>query len=135
VKEALGHYWGGPRLTESPLLAMRVVRRKLQEHDNNPARALRAVLSDALDALRPAGEREMTTPEWLLYNILDLKYIQGRRARDVARSLAMSESDLYRKQRAAIEELARAIGKMEEEIGQEADMQRPDALSREVSES
>ncbi len=116
VKDALGHYWGGPRLTESPLLALQVVRRKLSEHDNNPARALRAVLTDALDALKPEGQREMTTPEWLLYNILDLKYIQGRRAREVAMSLAMSESDLYRKQRAAIEELAKAIGKMEEEV-------------------
>jgi len=57
----------------------------------------------------------MTTQEWLLYNILDLKYIQGKRARDVAMRLAMSESDLYRKQRAAIDELARAISHMEQE--------------------
>ncbi|MDQ4075792.1 MAG: hypothetical protein M3220_06030 [Chloroflexota bacterium] len=131
VKDALGHYWGGPRLTESPLLAMQVVRRKLKEHDNNPARALRAVLTDALDALKPEGEREMTTPEWLLYNILDLKYIQGRRARDVAMSLAMSESDLYRKQRAAIDELAKAIGHMEEEIARETTLQ---TLERQTSE-
>lgn len=116
VRDALGHYWGGPKLTESPLLDLSVVRAKLAENDNNPARALRAVLTDALDALRPEGEREMTTQEWLLYNILDLKYIQGRRARDVAMRLAMSESDLYRKQRAAIDELARAISQMEEDV-------------------
>ncbi|MCB0076698.1 MAG: hypothetical protein KDD73_04690 [Anaerolineales bacterium] len=120
VKDAFGHYWGGPQLTESPLLALRVVRDKLSEHDNNPARALRAVLTDALDALKPEGEREMTTPEWLLYNILDLKYIQGRRAREVANRLAMSESDLYRKQRRAIDEVAKAIGQMEEASTREA---------------
>jgi hypothetical protein len=119
VRDALGHYWGGPRLSESPLLSLTVVRDKLAEHDNNPARALRAVLTDALDALKPEGEREMTTPEWLLYNILDLKYIQGRRARDVAISLAMSESDLYRKQRAAFEELAKTISQMEEQMQRE----------------
>jgi hypothetical protein len=119
VRDALGHYWGGPRLSESPLLSLTVVRDKLAEHDNNPARALRAVLTDALDALKPEGEREMTTPEWLLYNILDLKYIQGRRARDVAMSLAMSESDLYRKQRAAFEELAKTISQMEEQMQRE----------------
>ena len=115
VKGALGHYWGGPRLTESPLLNLIIVRAKLAENDNNPARALRAVLTDALDALKPEGKREMTTQEWLLYNILDLKYIQRRRARDVAMRLSMSESDLYRKQRAAFDELAKAISKMEEE--------------------
>ncbi|MGB0386640.1 MAG: histidine kinase N-terminal 7TM domain-containing protein [Ardenticatenaceae bacterium] len=116
VKAALGHYWGGPRLTESPLLDLSIVRVKLAENDNNPARALRAVLTDALDALKPEGKREMATPEWLLYNILDLKYIQRRRARDVAMRLAMSESDLYRKQRAAFDELAKAISKMEQEL-------------------
>lgn len=117
VRDALTHYWGGPRLTESPLLTLNVVRARLAEHDNNPAKALRAVLGEALEMIKPETERDMTTPGWLLYNILDLKYVQGRRARDVANRLAMSESDLYRKQRAAIEELAKAVGQMEETIG------------------
>lgn len=120
VKGAFGHYWGGPSLTESPLLKLSIVRAKLAENDNNPARALRAVLTDALDVLKPEGKREMTTPEWLFYNILDLKYIQRRRARDVAIRLAMSESDLYRKQRAAFDELAKTISKMEEDVQQES---------------
>jgi hypothetical protein len=60
----------------------------------------------------------MTTAEWILYNILELKFIQGHRVRDVARRLAMSESDLYRKQRVAIENVARTILNMEEaELG------------------
>lgn len=117
VKDALAHYWGGPRLTESPLLNLNIVRAKLAEHDNNPPRALRAVLTEALDVLKPAGQRQMTTQEWLLFNILDLKYIQRRRVRDVAMRLAMSESDLYRKQRAALDELTKALSKMEKEIG------------------
>ena len=57
----------------------------------------------------------MTTNEWLLYNIVDLKFIQGQRARDVAARLAMSESDLYRKQRVAMAALAQIITRMEEE--------------------
>lgn len=134
VKDALGHYWGGPHLTESPLLRLAVVRRRLAQHDHNPAKALRAVLSDALEALKPEGQRNLTTQEWLLYNIIDLKYIQGKRARDVASRLAMSESDLYRKQRAAIEELARAVAAMEQAIAeQEAqDVEEPPQLSRET---
>ncbi|MFN2224513.1 MAG: hypothetical protein ACK2UH_18300, partial [Candidatus Promineifilaceae bacterium] len=64
---------------------------------------------------KPEGERSMTTAEWILYNILELKFIQGQKVRDVARRLAMSESDLYRKQRVAIENVARAISNMEQE--------------------
>ena len=55
----------------------------------------------------------MTAPEWLLYNILELRFIQRRQVREIARNLAMSESDLYRKQRLAIDEVARALVDME----------------------
>jgi hypothetical protein len=115
VRDALTHYWGGPKLTESPLLDLQIVRDELPEHGNNPTNALRAILAEAIEQQRPEGQRSMTTGEWILYNILELKFIQGKRVRDVARRLAMSESDLYRKQRVAIENVARSIAMMEEE--------------------
>lgn len=118
VRDALTHYWGGPKLTESPLLELRVVQDELPDHGNNPINALRAVLNDAIEQQRPEGQRSMTTGEWILYNILELKFVQGKRVRDVARRLAMSESDLYRKQRVAIENVARTIASMEEEAQQ-----------------
>ncbi len=112
VRDALGHYWGGPRLTSSPLLGLRVVRRALDEHAGNPANALRAILRHAIDQVRPEGERRFTA-EWMLYNILEMKFLQGRKVRDVAMKLAMSEADLYRKQRVAIEAVAETIANME----------------------
>jgi hypothetical protein len=115
VRDALTHYWGGPKLTESPLLRLKVVQRALEEHDT-PANALRAILQNAIELQKPEGERNMTRAEWLLYNILELKFIQGGRVRDVARRLAMSESDLYRKQRVAIENVARTIAELELKI-------------------
>lgn len=113
IKDALSHYWGGPKLTESPLLELEVVRSEAQEHDGNPAKALRAVLERAIEVQKPEGDRSMTRTEWALYNILELKFLQGSRVRDVARRLAMSESDLYRKQRVAIENVANAVYEME----------------------
>ncbi len=114
VKDALSHYWGGPKLTESPLMGLRIVRDEIREHGSNPAHALRAVLSRAIECLRPEGERQMTTAEWLLYNILELKFIRGLKVRDIAGRLAMSESDLYRKQRVAIAEVAKALADLEQ---------------------
>ncbi|MCO5184975.1 MAG: hypothetical protein M9928_14830 [Anaerolineae bacterium] len=113
VKDALTHYWGGPKLTESPLLELEVVQDEAQEHDGNPAKALRAVLQRAIEYQKPEGDRSMTRTEWVLYNILELKFVQGSKVRDVARRLAMSESDLYRKQRIAIENVADAVYEME----------------------
>jgi hypothetical protein len=115
VKDALSHYWGGPKLTESPLLKLKIVKEALRENGGNPAKALRAVLNRAIESLKPEGQRRMTTSEWILYNILEMKFIQGRRVRDIAGRLAMSESDLYRKQRVAIEEVAKTLADMEQQ--------------------
>jgi hypothetical protein len=75
--------------------------------------ALRDVLRRAIERLRPEGNRSLTAAEWLLYNILELKFLRGHKVRDVALRLAMSESDLYRKQRVALEEVARVLAEME----------------------
>jgi hypothetical protein len=127
VRDALNHYWGGPKLTTSPLLALNVVARAVGEHEGNVAKGLRAVLEQAIERQRPDGKQQMTAPEWILYNILDLKFLQGRRVREIARRLAMSESDLYRKQRVAIEAVARTLAEMEREElmnAQEAGLRR-----------
>jgi hypothetical protein len=113
VKDALSHYWGGPKLSESPLAGFRLVHRALAAHDGNVPRAMRAVLREAIERQRPTGERKLTASEWLLYNILDMRFIQGQRVRDIALRLAMSESDLYRKQRVAVAEVAKTLAEME----------------------
>ena len=114
VRDALSHYWGGPKLMASPLMSLHVVERAAREHGGNVMWGLRAVLKQAIERLRPDGQRQMTTPEWILYNILELKFLQGRRVREIAMRLAMSESDLYRKQRIAIEAVAQALAEMEQ---------------------
>lgn len=114
VKDALTHYWGGPKLSDSPLLGMRSVRRLLHEQGGSPTRALQAVLRQAISNLRPDDQLDPSAQEWLLYNILELRFLQGKRIRDIANHLSMSESDFYRKQRIAVEEVARQLAMMED---------------------
>jgi len=116
VQAALRHYWGGPGLTSSRLLELNVVRQALQENENNPVRALRTVLQMAIDKQCPEGERDMKSPEWTLYNILTLRFIEKRKVRETARRLYMSEANLYRKQNVAIEAVADVILEMERDI-------------------
>lgn len=115
VKDALSQLWGGPKLTRNPLIQLRAVSQAMGESEGNPAKALRQTLIQAVEMLRPDGERSFTAPDWLLYNILEMKFIQRQKTSDIARKLAMSESDLYRKQRVAIEEVAKALVAMEKE--------------------
>jgi len=112
VRDALTHYWGGPKLTQNPLLNLQIVQRAFKDHNDSPANALRSILRQAMDNVRPDGERRFTG-EWILFNILEMKFVEGHKVREVASRLAMSEADLYRKQRVAIEEVARVILDME----------------------
>lgn len=115
VKEALSHLWGGPKLTRNPLIQLRVVAQAKKEADGNPGKALRNTLTRAIEHLRPAGDRSFTAPEWLLYNILEMKFIQKQKTSEIALKLSMSESDLYRKQRFAVEEVSKMLVAMEKE--------------------
>jgi len=115
VHDALAHYWGGPRLTENPLLELQIVRQAASDHEGDMVKGLRSVLANAIERLRPDGERKLTAPEWLLYNILEMKFLRGQKVRQVAMRLAVSESDLYRKQKVAIENLADILTEMEKE--------------------
>jgi N-terminal 7TM region of histidine kinase len=114
IRDALRDYWGGPRLTDSNLVKLRLVTQALEENDGNPARAVRSVLARAIENLKPEGTRSLTATEWTLYNILEMRFVQGRKVREVASRLAMSDANLFRKQNVAIEQVARKVAEMEQ---------------------
>lgn len=119
VRDALTHYWGGPKLTNSPLAKLRITQRLAnREFEGNIQNAIRALLKQAVNQIKPSGDRKFTT-EWILYNILEMKFFEGKKVRDVAIRLAMSEADLYRKQRVAVEAVTEAILKMENDLSDE----------------
>jgi len=113
VRAALRHYWGGPGISRSRLQELKIVQAAI-EPNGTPVQALRTVLQNAIEKQRPEGERSMTSPEWTIYNILEMRFVEGKKVRDVAKRMSMSEPDLYRKQRLAIEAVADALLEMEE---------------------
>lgn len=120
VRAALRQYWGGAGITRSRLLDLEIVRQQLNKGET-PSQALRNIIQLAIDRLRPEGERSMTAAEWTLFNLVDLRFIEGKKVRDVARRMSMSEPDLYRKQRLAIEAIADEILAMEiETLGRQS---------------
>ena len=114
VRAALRHYWGGPGISRSKLIELQIVQKELHQSDSS-VQALRNVLQMAIDKLRPESPRSMTGPEWTLFNIIELRFIERKKVRDVARRMSMSESDLYRKQRLAIEAVANMMLELERE--------------------
>ena len=113
VKAALKHYWGGPGLSNSGLQELKIVREALHENGDNPTKALRSVIQKAIEHQRPEGERKMLSPEWMVYNILEERFIERHKVRDAAHKLALSEPDFYRKQNVAINAVTNTLLEME----------------------
>lgn len=124
VRDALTHYWGGPKLSESPLLRWRIVAAESEDDETGRINGLRKVLRAAIEKIRPDGTPSISV-EWTLYNILILKFIEGRKVKEIVRKLSMSEADFYRKQKVAIEEVAKILTAAENEartaVGSEFD--------------
>jgi len=62
--------------------------------------------------MKPEGERKFTS-EWLLYNLLEMKYLEGKKSVRLSIKLSISEADLYRKQRIGLQEVGRELLNME----------------------
>ena len=116
VRAALRHYWGGSGITQSNMIMLRAVQSRIQNGEETPVNALRKLLEEAIASLKPEGERKLMSPEWTLYNILQLRFLENRKVREVARRLSMSEADLYRKQRVAILAVTDLILKQEQTL-------------------
>jgi len=112
TKDALSHLWGGPKLSGNSLLQLNIVQKKADESGETLTKTLREILQLAITSLKPQGERQYTN-DWLLYNILDFKFNENMKMRDIAKRLSLSEADLYRKQRIAIASVAKKIIEME----------------------
>lgn len=113
VWAALKQYYGGPGMSNSRLLELSLVKQAMPENDDNAVKALRSVLNRAIEAQRPDGERKLLSPEWTLYNILEMRFIKGAKVKEVVSKLAMSEPDFYRKQSHAVATVATTLRQWE----------------------
>ncbi len=116
VRAALRHYWGGSGISKSNLIHLKIVQDLMDDNEESPTNALRTLIENTINTLKPEGERKMASPEWTLYNILELRFLERKKVRDVARRLSMSEADLYRKQRVAIETVTDLILQQEKDF-------------------
>ena len=112
VKDALSQIWGGPKVLQNPILQLKWIQNHIRSSKESPLNAVRELLRGAIVQLKPEGERQYTN-EWMLFNLMDLKYLEGWKVKDIAIRLSISEADLYRKQRMAITAISRQIIEIE----------------------
>ncbi len=64
--------------------------------------ALRSDLTTAIETLRPTAQVDASSRVWRPYHLLNLRYVEGLDAAEVARRLAVSRSQYYREHEAAV---------------------------------
>ena len=101
LRYALLNLYDPARLRTSPLLALFELEKR-----NNPIAALRQVLVDAVQALRPRADVPLQSNAWRFYQVLTYRYVEQTNARLVASNLGLSERQLRRAERDAEEQLA-----------------------------
>lgn len=104
VRRALNHLYDPDELRRSPLAAAFGV-----AGDFDAAATLQRILTDAVEALRPAADDPPQARGWRIYDALFYRYIRGFDRDVVADQLGISGRQLRREQRAALEALAQHL--------------------------
>lgn len=112
-------------LGEHKLAHLSMVERQLQPGEApithlDRGKALKEVLLQALDKLRPPGSQpHPPTLEWYLFLVLHDAYVLGEPNREIMSKLYISEGTFNRTRRRAVRALAKALLEMEQEARQE----------------
>ena len=101
LRDALKHLHDADYLRHSPLATLFGLAHRL-----DASLALRSILTDAIDSLKPAAEGPPASREWQMHDALYCYYVQRLSQQVVADQLAVSVRQLRREQAAALEALA-----------------------------
>jgi CheY-like chemotaxis protein len=101
LRYALNHLYDPHYLHDSPLADLLGV----TDRANAPA-GLRRILTEAIEALKPAGSPPSQARAWRIYELLFYRYVQQFNQQEVADQLGLSVRHLRREQQIALEELA-----------------------------
>jgi CheY-like chemotaxis protein len=103
VRRALGHLYDTVYLQRSPLARMLRARGEEDSLAGREAQALRRMLIQAIDQLSPGGNVPLRSEERRGYVVLRGRFVDQKSMETLAQSLSLSERQLRRELRAAVE--------------------------------
>ena len=103
TREVLRQLYDSPALGSHPLASL------LADDDAAPsdrAQNLRRIILEAIDTLRPRSGVPADSPDWRIYRILELRYLDGLTPDEAMHTLALQKSQFFRDQAQAWQALA-----------------------------
>jgi CheY-like chemotaxis protein len=108
VKDALSHLYDVGHLQTHPLVEQLYIPEDRLVAGGR-ARALRQVLFDAIEALKPNETSGLTSRTGRAYKLLYRRYIEGIKATEVALHLSLSDRQYFRELEKAVDELCQLL--------------------------
>ena len=118
LRSALHYLYDPVHLRRSPLVALLGLSDEFDQ-----AASLQQALIEAIGKLKPADSESPRSRSWRTYDTLNLQYVRQLPRDAVATQLGISERQMRREQRVAIEALA-------QQIWQQGVVPAPDTVSR-----
>ncbi|MBN2002010.1 MAG: tetratricopeptide repeat protein [Anaerolineae bacterium] len=123
VRSALKSWHDLQKLGENPLTGLAIVAERMGKGGSQSriecGTALREVLRDAIEALRPhRGDPDYLDRAWHPYLMLSRQYIARRSPEDLAGEMCLGRREYYRRQTHALDLLGSVLLKMEQEAAQ-----------------
>jgi CheY-like chemotaxis protein len=115
LRSALNHLYDPDELRRSPLTGTFGIAGEF-----DAAAGLQRILTDAIEALRPAADEPAQSRAWRIYDALAYRYVRGFDREVVADQLGISGRQFRREQRAALEVLAQQLWQVHGLAGQPA---------------
>jgi len=118
VEDAMRNLFDYAHLGDTPLVELKLVHRHLPPSDVThieQGKAVHAVVTEAVEKLRPDGEPASEPPprEWYPFMILNLAYLEDCPNRDIMSQLYISEGTFNRTRRSGIRSVTRMLQEME----------------------
>lgn len=101
LRSALHHLYDADQLRHNPLTILFGLNGRI-----DASSALQKILLDAIEGLKPGDEEPEQSSRWQIYSLLFFRYVRGYSREAVASQLGISDRQLSREQRSAIESLA-----------------------------
>ncbi len=111
LRDVLGHLYDPIYLQRHPL--NRLVRPDAGEHSVDAGKALRQLIVNAIEALRPFPSATGQPVSTAAYEILKLRYLEGLDRAEIQTRLLLGRSEYFREQQRGVEALALLLQKHE----------------------
>ena len=100
IREALSRFYDPAHLQTHPLVDLLLLRNIPQE---TKGQALRQMLAETIESLRPDPAVPFGRPEWLSYRVMRLRYMESLSQDEICQELGIGRTSCYRHHQEALE--------------------------------